>query len=67
MPSHLETERVMVLGIQTRFHHLLQYAHEVLVLECGCHPLLVCQLLIDLIRLAMRILFDLHFDPIAWG
>jgi hypothetical protein len=51
---------------ETRLHHLPQYPHEIRILQCCCHTLLVCQLFVDFFRLAVCILLNLNLDSITW-
>lgn len=54
------------VSLQARLHHLPQNPHQIRVLQRRGYSLLVCQLLVDLFRLTMRALLDLHLDPEAW-
>ena len=50
----------------TPFQHLSQHPHQRPILQRRRHPLLVPQLLIHLLRRAMRAFLDPHIHPESW-
>ena len=46
----------------TRFQHLPYYPHQLRILQRSSHPLLIPQLLIDLVSCTMRTLLDPNVD-----
>ena len=54
-------------NLLARGEHLLQHAHQRTILEGSGDPLLVSELLIDLLISAVGALFYADIDAKAWG